>query len=147
MKLWVPVILQSNVFPMSFLPQCSEKTLEFSSFIIIITFLATLSKKLLKRIHSKAIIIKSKLSNKDIQKVNTKKNKVFLNFQDSFLLSRELKMDILLLGYCTRFSCPLIKWCSQLAKLTLPPIHPLYKTPSPPNGWTICTIHVVHIRS
>ena len=47
-----------------------------------------------------------------------------------------LLMDILLLGCCTRFSCTLKKWYSQLAKITIPSIHPLYPIPSPPNGWT-----------
>ena len=36
-----------------------------------------------------------------------------------------IKIDILLLWCCTRFSCTMIKWCSQLAKITIPTIHPL----------------------
>ena len=38
--------------------------------------------------------------------------------------------DILLHGCCTRFSCTLIKRCSQLAKLMIPP--PYHYTPFPP---------------
>ena len=44
-------------------------------------------------------------------------------------------IDILLLGCCTRFLCTLIKWCSQLAKITIPPHPPLYSSPSPPIEW------------
>ena len=53
---------------------------------------------------------------------------------------------ILLLGCCIIFFIYwLIKWCSQLAKITIPPIHPLYLIPSSPTGWTNCTIKEVHI--
>ena len=45
-------------------------------------------------------------------------------------------MDIFLIGSYTRFSCSLIKWKTQRAKITIPPFHPLYPIPSPPTGWT-----------
>ena len=35
-------------------------------------------------------------------------------------------IDILFLGCCTRFLCTLIKWYSQLVKIPIPIIHPLY---------------------
>ena len=47
-----------------------------------------------------------------------------------------LRMDILLLGCCTIFSCFLIKWNSHRAKLTIRPIHPLYLIPSHTTEWT-----------
>ena len=39
-------------------------------------------------------------------------------------------MTLLLLGCCTRFACTLIKRCSKLAKITLHPIHSLFKEPT-----------------
>ena len=51
----------------------------------------------------------------------------------------------LLLGCCTRFSCNLIKWCQQLAKMTVPPFHSLYPIPSSPTGWTNWSIIDVYI--
>ena len=39
-------------------------------------------------------------------------------------------MTLLLLGCCTRFASTLIKRCSKLAKITLHPIHSLFKEPT-----------------
>ena len=47
---------------------------------------------------------------------------------------------------CTRFSCNLIKWCSELAKITILSIHPLYPISSSPTGWTIWPINGVYIK-
>ena len=52
--------------------------------------------------------------------------------QESLALARQLyqvhvsakEMDILLLGCCTRFSCTLMKWCSQLDKIRITLIQP-----------------------
>ena len=41
-----------------------------------------------------------------------------------------LNVYISLIGCCTRFSCTLVKWCSHLAKITIPTGSP--STPSPP---------------
>ena len=54
-------------------------------------------------------------------------------------------IDILLLGCCTRFSCPLMKYNSQLAKLMMSSINSFYPIPSPPNGWTNWPINEFHI--
>ena len=50
----------------------------------------------------------------------------------------------MLLGCCIRFSCILIKWYLQLARITIPPIKPLYPIFSPPSGWTNWTISEVN---
>ena len=47
-----------------------------------------------------------------------------------------LIMDMSLPLSYTRFSCSLIKWNTQLAKITIPPFHPLYPIASPLTGWT-----------
>ena len=57
-----------------------------------------------------------------------------IQFSSSIVL-----MDISLPGCYTRFSCTLIKWCSQQAKIT---IHPI---PSPPPGLTNWPINEVYI--
>ena len=54
-----------------------------------------------------------------------------------------LKMDILLLGCYTRFSCSLIKKHPQRAKI---PIHPFIPTP-PLIGWTNWPINEFHVRN
>ena len=54
-------------------------------------------------------------------------------------------VHILLPGCCNRFSCTQIKWCSQLAKVTIPLIHPLYPIPSPTTGCTNWPIYKIHI--
>ena len=48
-------------------------------------------------------------------------------------------MDILLLGYYTRFSCSLVKWNSQRAIITMLPSTP-YPIFSAPLGWPKLTI-------
>ena len=58
-------------------------------------------------------------------------------FQDFFVIRYSLKLsyllfsrkiDILSLGCYTKFLCSLIKWCSQLSKITIPPLP--YSLPS-----------------
>ena len=50
-----------------------------------------------------------------------------------------LRIDLLLLGCCTRFLCTLIKWWSQLARTT---IHP---SPSNPPRWRTDQLNENHI--
>ena len=45
-------------------------------------------------------------------------------------------MDILLLGYYTRFSYSLLKWNLQRAKIMITPFHTFYHILSPPTGCT-----------
>ena len=45
------------------------------------------------------------------------------------------------------FKYSLIKWYSQLAKITIPNIHFLYPIPSPQTGWTNWSINEVHISN
>ena len=45
----------------------------------------------------------------------------FFNIFAYFYFVKHREIDILLLRCCTRFSCTLIKWYLQLAKITIPP--------------------------
>ena len=60
-----------------------------------------------------------------------------------------MRLDILLLGVgCfTRFSCTLIKYYSQLAKISISPIHTLYSNLSPHTRWTNWPINHVHVSN
>ena len=53
-----------------------------------------------------------------------------------FKLIYTLRMDEKLHGYCERFLHTLIKYLSQLAFITIPPIQLLNPIPSPPSGST-----------
>ena len=58
-----------------------------------------------------------------------------------------LTIDVLSLGCSTKFLCTLIKWCSQLAKITILPDHPIYLLPS--NGlrnWPINDVLVSNLN-
>ena len=60
-----------------------------------------------------------------------------------------LSMDLLLLGSYTRISCTLIKWNLQLAKITIPPIRPIYPISSPSTkgtNWPINNVHVSNLN-
>ena len=63
-----------------------------------------------------------------------------------WLLHGVLLIHILLLGCYTRFSFTLIKWCWQLAKITILLIQPLYPIPLLPIELTNWPINEVHIR-
>ena len=41
---------------------------------------------------------------------------------------KTLLIDTLILWWCTRFPCTLIKWCSYVVKISDTPNHPLYPT-------------------
>ena len=65
----------------------------------------------------RAILIKLRLMNQ---------NKSFFVKITMFKFHILTLIDILFLGSCTRFSFTLIKWCSQLVKITIPTLsHPL----------------------
>ena len=51
---------------------------------------------------------------------------------------------ISLLGCCTRFSFTLIMCYSQMAKIKIPPIHPVYTNPYPLFKWRSWLINEVH---
>ena len=66
-----------------------------------------------------------------------------LSYLEYFCLS--IIMDISLLGSYTRFSCSLIKWNMQRAKITIPHLNPLYLIPFLPFGWTKLLINEINV--
>ena len=54
-------------------------------------------------------------------------------------------LDMFLLRSYTRFSCSLIKWNLQRAKITIPPLNTFYTNPLPPTRRTKWPINEFHV--
>ena len=66
------------------------------------------------------------------------------NNVNNFHKSVTVKQSIYIITWIMHqiFLCTLIKWKSQLAKITITPIHPLYPTSTVLKNWAINEVHV-----